>query len=68
MAVSPGYSTTATTSATGAVVVPVEALVPGEEVGSYRVFVVDRTGKALARDVKVGGRTETKAELIEGCA
>jgi RND family efflux transporter MFP subunit len=49
-----------------AVVVPVEALVPGDEPGSYRVFVVDNTGTALARDVKVGGRTETKAEITEG--
>jgi RND family efflux transporter MFP subunit len=49
-----------------AVVVPVEALVPGTEPGSYRVFVVDKTGTAHARDVKVGGRTETKAEIEEG--
>jgi cobalt-zinc-cadmium efflux system membrane fusion protein len=49
-----------------AVVVPVEALVPGEEPGSYRLFVVDKTGTARARDVTVGGRTETKAEIVEG--
>jgi RND family efflux transporter MFP subunit len=49
-----------------AVVIPVEALVPGEEPGSYRVFVVDKSGTALARDVKVGGRTETKVEILEG--
>ena len=49
-----------------AIVVPVEALVPGEEPGSYKVFVVDNTGTARAREVKVGGRTETKAEVIEG--
>lgn len=49
-----------------AVVVPVQALVPGDEPGSYRVFVVDRNGTAVARDVKVGGRTETKAEILEG--
>ena len=49
-----------------AVVVPVEALVPGDEPGSYRVFVVDNGGTAHARDVKVGGRTETKAEIVEG--
>jgi RND family efflux transporter MFP subunit len=49
-----------------AVVVPVEALVPGDEVGTYRLFVVDRTGTAMGRDVKVGGRTETKAEIVEG--
>lgn len=50
----------------GAVVVPVEALVPGEEPGSYKVFVVDNTGTARARDVTVGGRTETKAEILDG--
>jgi RND family efflux transporter MFP subunit len=49
-----------------AVVVPVEALVPGDEPGSYKVFVVDKAGVAHARDVKVGGRTETKVEILEG--
>jgi membrane fusion protein (multidrug efflux system) len=49
-----------------AVVVPVEALVPGDEPGSYKVFVVDNAGTAHARDVKVGGRTETKVEIVEG--
>jgi cobalt-zinc-cadmium efflux system membrane fusion protein len=49
-----------------AVVVPVDALVPGEEVGTYKVFVVDKSGTAHSREVKVGGRTETKAEIVEG--
>ncbi len=49
-----------------AVVVPVEALVPGEGPGSYKLFVVDKAGIAHARDVQVGGRTETKAEIIDG--
>lgn len=49
-----------------AVVVPIEALVPGDGPGSYRVFVVDNAGTAHARDVKVGGRTETKAEIVAG--
>lgn len=49
-----------------AVVVPIEALVPGEEPGSYKVFVVDRSGLARARDVTVGGRTTTKAEITTG--
>jgi RND family efflux transporter MFP subunit len=49
-----------------AVVIPVEALVPGEEPGSYRVFVVDKGGIAHAREVQVGGRTEVKAEIVEG--
>jgi cobalt-zinc-cadmium efflux system membrane fusion protein len=49
-----------------AVVVPIEALVPAEEPGSYRVFVVDKAGLARAREVTVGGRTETKAEVTTG--
>ncbi|HEY2026262.1 MAG TPA: efflux RND transporter periplasmic adaptor subunit [Gemmatimonadaceae bacterium] len=49
-----------------AVVVPVEALVPGDEPGSYKVFVVDKNGMAIAHDVKVGARTETKAEITDG--
>jgi RND family efflux transporter MFP subunit len=49
-----------------AVVVPTEALVPGDEPGSFRVFVVDGSGIAHARDVKVGGRTESKVEITEG--
>jgi cobalt-zinc-cadmium efflux system membrane fusion protein len=49
-----------------AVVVPTEALVPADEPGSFRVFVVDNTGTAHARDVKVGGRTEAKVEITEG--
>jgi membrane fusion protein (multidrug efflux system) len=49
-----------------AVVVPVEALVPGDQPGDYRVFVVDKAGTAHARDVKVGGRTETKVEITDG--
>jgi RND family efflux transporter MFP subunit len=60
------YGEIATQVVPNAVVVPVEALVPGEEVGTYRVFVVDRKGIAMGREVKVGGRTETKAEIIEG--
>jgi len=51
-----------------AVVVPVEALVPGDAPGSYRLFVVDKTGTAHARDVKVGGRTETSVEITDGIA
>ena len=49
-----------------AVVVPTEALVPAEEPGNFRVFVVDNTGTAHARDVKVGGRTEAKVEITDG--
>jgi len=51
-----------------AVVVPVEALVPSEEPGSYKVFVVDAKGTAIARDVKIGGRTATKVEILDGLA
>jgi cobalt-zinc-cadmium efflux system membrane fusion protein len=56
----------ATAVVPNAVVVPVQALVPGDEVGTYRLFVVDRSGTAVGRDVKVGGRTESKAEILEG--
>ena len=47
-----------------AIVVPIEALVPeGEE---FKVFVVDANSIAHERDVKVGGRTSTVAEILEG--
>ncbi|MEO8621741.1 MAG: efflux RND transporter periplasmic adaptor subunit [bacterium] len=49
-----------------AVVVPIEALVPGDAPDSYTVFVVDAKGTATAHDVKIGGRTETKVEILEG--
>lgn len=49
-----------------AVVIPAEALVPGDDPGSYRVFVVDKSATAHARVVKIGGRTETKVEIVEG--
>ena len=49
-----------------AVVVPVEALVPGEGPGSYKVFVVDNTGSVREREVQVGGRTVSKAEVTAG--
>lgn len=60
------YGEIATQVVPSAVVVPVEALVPGDEVGTYRLFVVDRTGMAIGREVRVGGRTETKAEIVDG--
>jgi membrane fusion protein (multidrug efflux system) len=47
-----------------AVVVPAEALVP--EGDGYEVFVVDTRGTATARDVEIGGRTETKVEITKG--
>ena len=49
-----------------AVTVPLEALVPQGE--SFRVFVVDRSGVAHARDVTVGGRSESAAEITSGLA
>jgi multidrug efflux pump subunit AcrA (membrane-fusion protein) len=30
------------------------------------VFVVDAKGTAIAHEVKIGGRTETKVEILEG--
>jgi RND family efflux transporter MFP subunit len=50
----------------GAVVVPLEALVPGDEPGSFKLFVVDRAGVARGREVEVGGRTASKAEITKG--
>ena len=47
-----------------AVVVPVEALVPDPD--GYKVYVVDSKGTAIGQVVKLGGRTETKAEVLEG--
>jgi RND family efflux transporter MFP subunit len=60
------YGIIAVETRPSAVVIPVEALVPGEEPGSYKVFVVDKDGTAHARPVKVGDRTETKVEILEG--
>jgi RND family efflux transporter MFP subunit len=62
------YGQIATGTRPDAVVVPVEALVPGDAPGSYRVFVVDRNGIAHARDVQVGGRTESAVEITSGLA
>jgi membrane fusion protein (multidrug efflux system) len=47
-----------------AVTVPLEALVPEGE--RFRVFVVDSAGIAHAREVTVGGRSETAAEITSG--
>lgn len=60
------YGQIITETVPNAVVVPVEALVPGDGVGTYKLFVVDRTGTAVGRDVTVGGRTATRAEITEG--
>ncbi len=49
-----------------AVVIPAEALVPGDEVGTYKVFVVDAKGTAIGREVKIGGRTATTIEIVDG--
>ncbi|HEV8380869.1 MAG TPA: efflux RND transporter periplasmic adaptor subunit [Gemmatimonadales bacterium] len=50
----------------GAITVPVEALVPDGE--GFRVFVVDSAGIAHARPVVVGGRSEARAEILQGLA
>jgi RND family efflux transporter MFP subunit len=60
------YGIIAVETKPNAVVIPVEALVPGDEPGSYKVFVVDKAGTAHARPVKVGDRTEIKVEILEG--
>jgi RND family efflux transporter MFP subunit len=51
-------------SRASAIVVPLESLVPeGDE---FHVFVVDANGVAHEREVKVGGKTSTSAEIVEG--
>ena len=47
-----------------AIVIPVEALVPEGE--GFKVFVVDASGIAHERDVKVGGKTSTAVEITDG--
>jgi RND family efflux transporter MFP subunit len=47
-----------------AVVVPLEALVPTGE--GFKVFVVDEKGIAESRPVKIGGRTDHTAWIIDG--
>lgn len=54
----------ALTTHASAIVVPSEALVP--EGDGYKVFVVDAGGRAHAREVKVGGRSDAVAEITEG--
>lgn len=49
-----------------AVVIPVEALVPGDEPNTYKVFVVDAKGTAIPHEVKIGGRSSTRVEIMEG--
>jgi len=47
-----------------AIVIPSDALVPeGDE---FKVFVVDATGIAHDRDVKIGGRSSAGVEIVEG--
>jgi membrane fusion protein, multidrug efflux system len=47
-----------------AIVIPAQALVP--EGDGYKVFVVDSSGTAHAREVSVGGRTSGTAEITKG--
>jgi multidrug efflux system membrane fusion protein len=47
-----------------AVVIPVEALVPGED--GFHVFVVDAQGMAHETAVTVGERNATSAEIVAG--
>ncbi len=60
------YGEIATGVRASAVVVPAAALVPGEEPGSYTVFVVDARGIAHLRAVSVGERTAESVEITEG--
>jgi membrane fusion protein (multidrug efflux system) len=47
-----------------AIVVPLEALVPEGE--GFKVFVVDANGVAHERDVKVGAKSSSVAEIADG--
>ncbi len=47
-----------------AIIIPSQAIVP--EGDGYKVFVVDSAGIAHARDVTVGGRTSSSAEILKG--
>jgi RND family efflux transporter MFP subunit len=58
------FGAIAVSSHPSAIVVPLEALVP--EGDTYHVFVVDANGEAHEREVKVGGKTSTTAEITEG--
>ncbi|MGH7619289.1 MAG: efflux RND transporter periplasmic adaptor subunit [Gemmatimonadaceae bacterium] len=60
------FGAIAVSSHPAAIVVPLEALVP--EGDAFHVFVVDANGMAHERDVKVGGKTATSAEIVEGLA
>ena len=60
------YGEIAIATRPNAVVIPTEALVPGDEPSTYKVFVVDAKGTAIPHDVKIGGRTATKVEILEG--
>ncbi len=48
----------------GAIVIPIEALVP--EGDGFKVFIVDVNGIAHEHEVTVGGRTDKLAEILEG--
>jgi len=58
------FGAIAVSSRAAAIVVPLEALVP--EGDAFHVFVVDANGVAHEREVKVGGKTSTTAEITEG--
>jgi len=58
------FGTIALATRHGAIVIPLEALVPeGEE---FKVFVVDDNGVAHEQEVKVGAKSATVAEILEG--
>jgi len=47
-----------------AIVIPLDALVPEGE--GYKVFVVDANGVAHERDVRVGAKSSSAAEIVDG--
>lgn len=53
-------------STRSSVTIPAAALLPGDEVGTFKVFVVDAKGVATSREVKIGGRNDAKVEIVDG--
>jgi RND family efflux transporter MFP subunit len=58
------FGAIAVSSHPSAIVVPLEALVPEDD--EFHVFVVDANAVAHERPVKVGGKTSSTAEIVDG--
>ena len=55
-------------TAQAALIVPVAALGPRNNDGSYALRVLDAKGKAVSRDVKTGINNNVKVQVLEGLA